>query len=367
MPVPAESFCINGSALFPDETRTVHCVILMIARPSRTRFPTLGEPREAPAPAAPIQSPLDRGPGATPGPTEAPGQTRAPDRPKPKVSFMIRAALTTSLATLLVLLGGCQAGDYRALVHADIDQAVILDGPAFEQGTLLALDIENVGGSIQVRVEPHLTAPTVEARTRWKASDPAVWTDENPPSTVTARFDPAEAGRGVLTVRAGLAEPAPEQSAIDLVVLVPQCHGLRIRNGGGPVQVVGVQGAVTIQNGLALGSAGDAGAGRIEVRTGAPISDPIALTTTRGPITLVTQPRGAAEFDLVTGDGDAQFRTAYGTVRDVKPEPGRYRGVWNGGTAPVTLQSGAGRVRVIVHPRPEGFTISESRNDIWTD
>ncbi len=281
---------------------------------------------------------------------------------------MIRVSLTTfALAALLVLLGGCRAGDFRALVHSDVERAVLVDGPAFEAGTILALDIENVGGSVRVTVEPHLTEPVVEARTRWKASDPAVWTDEIPPSNVVAVFEPAEAGRGVLTVRAGLVEPAPERSAIDLVISVPQCHGLRIRNGGGPVQVVGVQGAITIQNGLALGSAGDAGAGRVEVRTGGAIADPIAITTARGPITLVTQPRGAAEFDLLTGDGDAQFRTAYGTVRDVKPEPGRYRGVWNGGTVPVTLQTGAGRVRVIVHPRPEGFTISESRNDVWTD
>jgi hypothetical protein len=279
---------------------------------------------------------------------------------------MTRFGLAALLVVLTAGLSGCSAGDYRALVHSDVRQAVLVGGDAWDATSALALDIENSGGSVRVKVDPRLVAPVVEARTRWKAGEPEVWTDDDPPSSVDAVYAAGPEGRAVLVVRAEASGGGPAEASIDVDIVVPSCEGIAVKNGWGPVQLVGVTGAITVENGVGMVGAGEMGAGRVEVRTGAPIVDPVALTTTRGPITLVTEPRGRGTIEMLTGDGVTHFRTRYGTLREVRPEPGVWRGVWNGGTNPVHLRTGAGRTRVMVQQDPVGFTIAESRRDAFT-
>jgi hypothetical protein len=127
--------------------------------------------------------------------------------------------------------------------------------------------------------------------------------------------------------------------------VVPVIHGATIRNTGGSVELVNLSGPVAVENGVAGSDGGD-----VSVCTGAPMTERVALQTTKGSVLYQVGPGSTGRFDLSSDKGEAEFSSTMGSVSGVKPEEGHYRGVLDGGQNPITLHSGKGTVRVQVMP-----------------
>lgn len=262
------------------------------------------------------------------------------------------AALATGLIGIAGLTG-CQPGDYRATFsQSAASNAVEIQGPSLAEADSVAIDITNEAGTVVVTAEEWRTEPEVTARVRW-ARGKHGFGDDNLPGTATATSEITD-GRGVLRVDADLADGAPDDARIDVVVRLPACDGIWVRNAGGTVILKGIGGAMTVENGL-----NGRGGGRIEIRTNRPVIDPVALLTTDGRITMVITPESRAQLDLASETEPALFSTAYGSTADVRTSHRTWQGIYNGGDNLLRMRSGDGEVRVIVHEDPEMFSVAD--------
>lgn len=273
-----------------------------------------------------------------------------------------RGVLAVLLASIAALLpAGCRVPDATiAPLLADRSRITpIYSGRVWDDGLATALDIENESGDIIVRVIPNLTGPRVEATVRWRDGE-SVDLRGLPPGRVDVAIAEDAPGFGVLVVRSRLNEGLPEGATTLLVVEVPACFGVAVRNSGGAVVLNGVSGAITVENGV-LNRPG----GRIEVRAGDPLVDPVALVTTEGRVTLLMPPGGRAALDLASEDADAIFNADSGSVEGARITHNTYTGTWNGGTNTVMLRTGSGRVRVQVEENPTGYSVMDGTRALF--
>ena len=269
---------------------------------------------------------------------------------------------TTALLTFaagLFALGGC--------THMDIDRAsfwrqmrtipVEVEGEAPAIGARVAVDVRNGWGSVIVEVDDTLESAVVDAELiRPRDIEGSRLPESDAPGTVEAFYEPASevGGASTLRVTAGLSDGYPTGTGVALRVRVPRCDGLNVESDGGPIVVIGTEGAVTAQSGVRTGMGG-----RIEYRTSHPLRDPVALVTTAGRISAVIAPEGAGVIELDTEDGQVAFNSAYGTQTEVNPGIRSYRGTWNGGKVPFVARTGDGDVQVIVKPEAEMYSTAD--------
>ncbi len=272
--------------------------------------------------------------------------------------------ITLATLVLALLTTGCTYPDISRKYVFRPDQQIPVDitGPELRDATPLALNIHNQRGSVWIEVDERLDQPTVEAILSWGRHDhPDDWADsDDAPAVVATR---ATQGPGdVLSIDASVGESAPSSAFLDLRVRTPRCDGVNVVNNAGPIVMIGVGGAITAYNGAETGEGG-----RIELRTSRDIIDPVALVTTRGRVSAVIGPGGRGTIELETERGSAEFGTAYGTLTDVRPSKQRYRGVWNGGANPIIGKSADGRVRFVVKPNAEMYSIPDDWLALWRD
>lgn len=237
---------------------------------------------------------------------------------------------------------------------------VEITGPAPKTGAPTAVDIRNHRGAVVFEVDRNIDAPEIRAQLiRPKNADGDSLPDTDAPGTVTAQFENAAdagipANASTLRISTHLDDTYPDGTGITLRVRVPRCDGVNIINDGGPIIILGTDGAVTAQNGI---NSGDGG--RIEFRTSYPLRDPVALVTIRGRITAVIDPEGAARVELDTEEGQAFFGSAYGRMTEVRPGERSYHGTWNGGVNPFIARSARGDVTVFVKPAAEQYSTAD--------
>ncbi len=273
-----------------------------------------------------------------------------------------RPLFALGMLSLAMLNWGCTYPDisrkhiFRPGEQIPVEQS----GPDLREGAPLALDVHNQRGSVWIEVDERLEQPTVEAILSWGRHDrPDGWPDAGDAPVVTAARSVDGPG-DVLSIDASVGDSAPRSAFLDLRVRTPRCDGVRVVNNAGPIVMIGVGGAITAYNGAETGEGG-----RIELRTSEAIRDPLALVTTSGRVSAVIGPGGRGTIDLETERGSAEFGTAYGMVTDVRPAKQSYHGVWNGGVNPIIGKSADGRVRFVVKPNAEMYSIPDDWVALW--
>lgn len=199
--------------------------------------------------------------------------------------------LAGTVALLAVLGGaGCQMNrKAQTVAVTGIDQS------GETASAPLAIDIENSSGTVIVRVDPKASGPRVLAR---PADGRRVRKTDKP--WAAAELAMQDEHR-VLRVSAGGGE-GPAEPVI-ITVVVPACEGIRVKNAGGPVQLRGVGGAITVTN-ADLGGRTAA----IEVETRRDLTMPVSLISTGGDVTCIAGPGTVGKVTLNTPDGMPEVR-----------------------------------------------------------
>jgi hypothetical protein len=237
----------------------------------------------------------------------------------------------TLLAT--VVLAGCSGAS-----RFDVG----IKGPVLGADSRPAVDVHNWNGSVRVIVEPGRKQASVWAKVRPVGKDSPTGSDLADACLIAAESVQQE-GHMILRVVSESKLADPDQSAADLVIRLPSCGGVYLRNAGGPVVLRGVGGAVSVENGT-----GNRPGGRIELRTNVAITDPVTLMTTDGNVHFQAPPNSTGRFDLTTDNGRAALFAHAGVIKTETVTPSRFVGTLNGGGNLIQLRSGRGRVEAYI-------------------
>lgn len=266
-----------------------------------------------------------------------------------------------AVVVLIVSLGGCdRAADTQA------PAAIARSGPA---SVAIAIETtrKDVAGTLKPGQVVVVDNPYGDVHARFGGYEHAVETHavlQEPPRVAHIQLTPALTADGFYTIAPRLPAGSIQQPSqrIDLSVLVPEGHDLRVRTGAGFIDVHGVRGNVDVKS----------DGGDIELRS---IQGAIQAETTGGAIeaSLGTAPRGAQQrLATTTGDIDlgiddqldatidmatsALFATDFSL--DVTRRPGeepnkRARTTVGRGASKLTIESRRGQIRL---RRRAGFT-----------
>ncbi|MBL8876086.1 MAG: hypothetical protein JNM86_09860 [Phycisphaerae bacterium] len=274
---------------------------------------------------------------------------RSPVRVMLELSRRPMPVLTVALAGLLSLV---QIGCSSRSAPVPISGVEVL-----EHTPTIAVDVENVRGAVLIRVNNKLTAPRIVANAGTQTGEPVE--NYQGGKWVTAQITETD-GRAVLSVRNTVHENESDRW-VQVAIEVPSCDGLRIKNSDGAIDVRGVNGAITIEN----GGAGRPG-GYIYVATGKPATSPISLTTPNGDIDLILPTDSTGNIELTSGNGRLAAIVAWtGQVTNSVIKPGQYSGLLNWGTNPIRAKTGEGEVRLHVGPYRFGNPHIRYYNSWW--
>ena len=274
--------------------------------------------------------------------------------------FKTRSIIILASLAAVTLTGCTRMGGLRARMAAnELAHTVPIQGDAVVIGRLNAVVVENPYGKVRVVAKPsheqaHITFRVQqEHRLRWRAArqgfdfDPvgeyfkAIHTHNGELSTLS--IIPTD-----LTVE-GYRPP------IDLTVNIPQCDGIEVRNAGGKVVIVGIEGAIRVVSGDE-----EMAGGHIEIRTDKEQVEEIYAMSNGGDVTLVTGPQSGGTFELVAPRGKTSFNSRYGIVDHSLPKIGHWTGIWNDGTNSIYLESQDGDASVIVVDNPVMHSVGNS-------
>ena len=249
---------------------------------------------------------------------------------------MIRTWLSgvTIAAALVLSTAGCMRST-RA-------RAVPIDGIKLPVQYAAAVEVDNFNGSVHVYADPNVTEAKVSAKVRPTSKDAPKVGELERAVEVKATASIAGSER-LLRVTGRAADDPAKDVAIDLFIRVPKITATRVRNAGGPVELVRVGGTVKVENGVGGRPGGD-----VQLRTGEAMTEPSTMTTTSGKVLWQVGPGSTGKFDLVSESGQAIFTCRLGEVSEVVPDYTHYRGTLNSGQNTIALRSGAGSVEALV-------------------
>ncbi len=252
--------------------------------------------------------------------------------------FVARTILLGLAAVVAVsALGGCKAPKSKRIAIA---------GPAVAAGAAVGLDVQNQNGGVKVVVTSWRPEPVVVARTR--TGGRVAIEGENAQAWIAAESVDQD-GRSVLRVLASPAEGGAGEP-VDLVIFVPRCDGLTVRNAGGPVEVVGVAGAVDVES----GGAGMPG-GWIRVRSDRPVTAPVRLITDEGTIVCVVTPDSAGKISMNAPHGSAKIFAPETVLLGAQVSQTAISATLNGGSNDIVLHTANGDAQLIVREKPESY------------
>ncbi len=260
-------------------------------------------------------------------------------------------------ATWLAGLGGC----------SNRQEACVAPDMSLTEGTWPAVaprvSVSNFNGRIDLIVDERLKEPSVEAVT-WavdrdaNVSDPEVTSQLSITSGLEESADGSRVFRVVATGREGLRADV----GVNLAIRVPSAGAINVYNRGGPVMIKGATNAVQVENGR--GPQGEnsyeswdaeSDDAWIQLKTTAPIDDPIALVTDSGDVAIVLGPGARGVFDIQAPNGAASARAHVGTFDRFKGTGHSISARYNGGTNPVLLQTERGDATAIMTENSETF------------
>lgn len=265
--------------------------------------------------------------------------------------FMISLITLTVLAA--GLLPGCtRMGGLRARMAAnELAHTIPIQGDPVILGRLNAVVIDNPYGEVKVVAKPANEQAQVtfwvqqERRLRWRAA--RMGFDFDPVGEYFTATHSHNGELSTLTVAPTDLTVEGYRPPINLTVAIPQCDGIEVRNAGGKVIIIGVQGAIHVESGDSVVAGGP-----IEIRTDKEQLEEIYAMSNGGHVTLVTGPQAAGTVELVAPRGKTSFNSRYGVVDNSMPRVGHWTGVWNNGTNSIYLESQDGDASILVVENP---------------
>ncbi len=223
--------------------------------------------------------------------------------------------------------------------------------------SMIAFDVENFRGSVEIRVDPSLYAIEVtgHAHGAWFEDDPEA--EDAARRVIALETDLEEMpGRSVMHIRTDTTR-AEEDHEVALVIRTPRCDGARVRNFGGLVELVGTKGSIDIENLV----------GNVEVRTNEPLTQDITILLTDGTAYLQIPPGSTGSFDLETLEGVARVKNRVGDATNTYSTRTSIQTVLEEPTNAVVMRTNRGDLRVIVMDDPVSLTRVMRRRTIDYD
>ncbi len=263
---------------------------------------------------------------------------------------IIPAAL---LGAVLLTATGCERmGGLRARMTAnEIAHTVELKGLPVTIGRFIAVDVENPKGNVKVVALSRNEEAYVRFRVqkenllKWRSMRMKLGFDPDGEYFTAEHITDGELS--TIVIRPTDLTIEGYRLPVDVTVYVPQCHGLRVLNAGGSVDVVGVTGVIDIISGNE-----QVRGGKIEIRTDNALHEAINAWSNHGDVTLVTSPDAGGTIELVAPHGRTSFWSKHGQTEESRPEIGRWTGIWNDGTNSIKLESRDGNAKLMVVPNP---------------
>jgi hypothetical protein len=256
-----------------------------------------------------------------------------------------------SLAFLLVLVG-------LMLVSGGCKKAVLGIPVAIEGyedstaggGVATAIDISNGNGSVWVIADPRFKKPEVFM----KAKSPNTKRLKVKPDWLTVDSS-VQDGQPMLRIRSeppvGGEQGGDEQFTNNLVVRVPACRNITVRNAGGLVEVRNVSGVIDIQNGFDTLAGGD-----VILRTNEAITEPLLVYSSNGNVHCQIGMGSKGVLEIASDDGVVQVDAGDVPFTGIKnPSDSRWTGVMNGGTNALVVRTGKGIARLMVREDAAGY------------
>lgn len=278
---------------------------------------------------------------------------------------MSQTRIMISLFTLAVLaaglLPGCtRMGGLRARMAAnELAHSIPIQGDPVTLGRLNAVVIDNPNGEVKVIAKPgHEQAKVTfwvqqERRLRWRAA--RMGFDFDPVGEYFTAIHTNNGELSTLTVSPTDLSVEGYRPPINLTIEIPQCDGIEVRNAGGKVVIIGVQGAISVVSGDSVEPGGD-----VEIRTETKQVEEIYAMSNGGNVTLLTGPQSAGTIELVAPRGSTSFDSRYGVVDHSMPRIGHWTGIWNNGTNEIYLESQDGDATLMVVSNPVMFSAGKT-------
>ncbi|RMH29856.1 MAG: hypothetical protein D6692_03080 [Planctomycetota bacterium] len=264
-----------------------------------------------------------------------------------------------TLAGFLLASAGCgqRMGGLRARIEANkLARSVPVQGSPVTIGQITAIDIENPWGDVVIDARPRNEESFIafkvrkERHLRWRGA----WQgfEFDPTGEYFTAVHETNGEVGTVVIRPTDLTVEGFRPPIDVIVYVPRADGVRVRNAGGDVKVIGAVGEIDVRSGT-----DDMAGGDIEIRTDGRLVDPIIATSNGGDVKIVASKDSAGTIELEAPRGRVTFDGRYGVTQHSRPEKGRWTGVWNDGLNQISLRSETGDAVMVVVDHPTMYTL----------
>ncbi len=255
---------------------------------------------------------------------------------------MMRSRLARSFLPLTALTGACSLASIGGCSMDVRSESLTLAAP--ERATPLLIDIETFRGDVTVRVEPHRRDVAVWSGVRASGDVEDAETSEVDRAVKVTAVVEDRTGGPTLVIRA-TSDRVGDDHRADIEATVPGTEGVRVKTGAGEVILVGVRGAMVVEN----------GDGAIEVRTNEPLTAASTITTNNGDVYYQAPLRSTGAFDVRSEDGEAIWRAASpeALATPLVYTKHGYTVSLNQGTNAVTIRTGKGTASVVLMDDPQ--------------
>lgn len=272
---------------------------------------------------------------------------------------LLSPIIALTLIGSLVVIAGCgnRMGGLRARIEANrLARSVPVEGPPVTVGQITAIDIENPWGDVTIDARPRNEESFVafkvreEKRLRWRSARQGYEFDPTGDYFTAEHVTNGEVGTVVirptdLTID-GFRPP------IDVIVYVPRADGVRVRNAGGEIKIIGATGVIDAESGTAEMEGGD-----IEIRTDGRLDQPIRAWSSHGDVQVVMSKDSAGTIELVAPRGRTTFDGRFGVTEHSRPAKGYWTGIWNDGMNQITLRADDGNAVIMVVDHPTMYSL----------